>query len=488
MQLIIRLLVGALLAVSVTWSSASQAERRVALIIGNGAYKNVPSLPNPPKDATAIAALLRNLGFDVAMGTDLTQATMTDSLRKFASDADNADVALFFYAGHGLQLDGKNYLLPIDANLKSEIDVKLGGPIDVNVMLDQTMSTAKVKLVFLDACRDNPFVEQISRSARTRSLTIKSGMAEMKSSEGTLLAFATSPGQVALDGTGGHSPFTTALLDNLGAQNTEISVSLTKVRAQVADLTKKKQSPWASTNLTGLFYMNQQATAETVKTDATPDRVATAEPAAASSGGSAVELEFWRSVKESNKPEELNAYLTRYPDGSFSSIARSRIAELHDPKSPISRSTSSNEPVIDPATKTTEANIKTEEEIDLARDTRRDVQRRLKALGFATPVSGQFSDETRRAITNWQSARGYPVSGFLNRLQYSALKTEVLPKTAASDDEDAKPARKTSRARASNSGGGGGGNGGGGGGGNNNGAAAVGSFFGGVVGGALGRR
>ena len=129
-----------MLAVAVTWSSASQAERRVALVIGNGAYKNVPKLPNPPKDAKAMAGLLRNLGFDVVTGTDLTQAAMTDSLRKFASDADNADVALFFYAGHGLQLEGKNYLLPIDANLKSELDVKLGGPLDVNVMLDQTMS------------------------------------------------------------------------------------------------------------------------------------------------------------------------------------------------------------------------------------------------------------------------------------------------------------------------------------------------------------
>ena len=124
-------------------------------------------------------------------------------------------------------------------------------------MLDQTMSTSKVKLVFLDACRDNPFVEQISRSIRTRSLTINSGLAEMKSSEGTLLAFATAPGQTALDGEGGNSPFTRALLDNLAAPNTEISVALTKVRAQVAEVTKKKQSPWASTNLTGLFYMNQ---------------------------------------------------------------------------------------------------------------------------------------------------------------------------------------------------------------------------------------
>src|SRR3954463_5360075 len=114
MRLIIRLVIGALVAASVSWSSVSQAERRVALIIGNGAYKNVPKLPNPPKDAKAMAALLRNLGFDVTTGTDLTQSGMTESLRKFAASADNADVALFFYAGHGISLEGKNYLLPVD--------------------------------------------------------------------------------------------------------------------------------------------------------------------------------------------------------------------------------------------------------------------------------------------------------------------------------------------------------------------------------------
>jgi uncharacterized caspase-like protein len=454
MQSIVRLLVGALLVVSVAWSSASQAERRVALVVGNGAYKNVPKLPNPPKDAKEMASLLRNLGFDVVTGTDLTQAQMTDSLRKFASEADNADVALFFYAGHGLSLEGKNYLLPIDANLKSELDVKLGGPLDVNVMLDQTMSTAKVKLVFLDACRDNPFVEQISRSARTRSITVGSGLAEMKSSEGTLLAFATAPGQVALDGDTGHSPFTTALLNNLSAPNTEISVALTKVRAQVADLTKRKQSPWASTNLTGLFYMNQTAAADAaVTTDAAPAKVVTAAPDVAMTAGSALELEFWRSVKESNKPEELNAYLTRYPDGAFSGIARARIAALNDPKAPISRSTTPEPIEIDPATKTAEANSMTEDAISLDRDDRRGVQRRLKALGFATPVSGKFGEETRRAITNWQSARGYPSSGFLNSLQMTALKSEGMPKTAEKDDDD--ESRSSGRSSRRSRGGGG---------------------------------
>ena len=120
MNRIFRHIFWALLAVALSWSTASYANKRVALVIGNGAYKNVANLPNPPKDAEAIAALLRNVGFDVVQGTDLTRTGMTDTLRKFAGEAENADVAVFFYAGHGLQLDGKNYLLPIDSNPKSE--------------------------------------------------------------------------------------------------------------------------------------------------------------------------------------------------------------------------------------------------------------------------------------------------------------------------------------------------------------------------------
>jgi hypothetical protein len=183
------------------------------------------------------------------------------------------------------------------------------------------------------------------------------------------------------------------------------------VRAQVADLTKQKQSPWASTNLTGLFYMNQTASAAPVAAAPAAVPQQTAVP---SSDASSVEVGFWRSVQGSNKPEELNAYLTRYPKGAFSSIARSRIAALENP-STVSRSASPMTPEIDPAAKTAEANLKTEEDLNLDGDAKRDIQRRLKGLGFSTPVTGKFNDETRKAITNWQQMRGFPVSGFLNQ-------------------------------------------------------------------------
>ena len=185
-------------------SNAAKADRRVAFVVGNGAYKNVAPLPNPPIDARAMASVLRNVGFDVVEGTNLSRDSMTQKLLEFGKKAQDADVALFFYAGHGIAINGTNYLLPVDADIKSEMDVKLGSAINIDVTLDQTMSDAKVKLVLLDACRDNPFAAKIRSAATSRSVNVQSGLAEMKSSEGTLIAFATGPGQTALDGQEGH--------------------------------------------------------------------------------------------------------------------------------------------------------------------------------------------------------------------------------------------------------------------------------------------
>src|SRR5437773_2268093 len=199
---------------------------------------------------------------------------------------------------------GTNYLLPVDADIKSEMDVKLGAAINIDLTLDQTMSDAKVKLVFLDACRDNPFAAKIKSNSATRSVAVGSGLAEMKSGEGTLIAFATGPGQTALDGQEGtNSPFTRALLANLTQPVVEIQQAMTKVRAQVNEETNKGQLPWGHTNLIGSVYLNPVAAPA-----ANAAAPASSGPAVVGSisGGSDVELEFWRSIKESNKPEELN--------------------------------------------------------------------------------------------------------------------------------------------------------------------------------------
>src|SRR6267378_7567314 len=292
-------------------ATTASAEKRVAFVVGNGTYKNVAPLPNPAIDAKAMASALRNVGFEVVEGSNLTRDKMTERLLDFGKKAQGADVALFFYAGHGIAISGTNYLLPIDADLKSEMDVKLGAAINVDLTLEQTMGDAKVKLVFLDACRDNPFAAKIRSARTTRSVSVQTGLAEMKSGEGTLIAFATGPGQTALDGKeGANSPFTRALLANITQPGVEIQQAMTKVRAQVSEETDKGQLPWGHTNLTGSVYLNPAKVSGT-----TADAPNT--PAVAAGPASEVELEFWRSIKDSRKTEELNAYLTNYPNGTF---------------------------------------------------------------------------------------------------------------------------------------------------------------------------
>src|SRR6201991_861061 len=269
-------------------ADAAKADKRVAFVVGNGAYKNVAQLPNPPIDAKAMAQVLRNVGFDVVEGTNLTRDTMTERLLEFGKKAQGADIAVFFYAGHGIAISGTNYLLPVDADIKSEMDVKLGAAINIDLTLDQTMSDANVKLVFLDACRDNPFAAKIKSNSATRSVNVQTGLAEMKSGEGTLIAFATGPGQTALDGTeGGNSPFTRALLSNITQPGIEIQQAMTKVRAQVNEETSKGQLPWGHTNLIGTVYLNPAKTGNAAEAPNTPAPTTTA--------ASEVELEFWRS-------------------------------------------------------------------------------------------------------------------------------------------------------------------------------------------------
>src|ERR1700709_2542490 len=261
-------------------ADAARADRRVAFVVGNGAYKNVQPLPNPAIDAKSMAKVLRNVGFEVVEGSNLTRDKMTERLLEFGKKAIGADVALFFYAGHGIAINGTNYLLPVDADLKSEMDVKLGSAINIDITLDQTMSDAKVKLVFLDACRDNPFAVKIRSAKATRSVSVASGLAEMKSGEGTLIAFATGPGQTALDGEAGtNSPFTRALMANIASPGVEIQQAMTKVRAQVNEETNKGQLPWGHTNLIGSVYLNPAPVAAGAPVEAPNTPAVTAGPA-----------------------------------------------------------------------------------------------------------------------------------------------------------------------------------------------------------------
>lgn len=418
---------------------AAKADRRVAFVVGNGAYKNVAQLPNPPIDAKAMASTLRNVGFEVIEGSNLSRDQMTEKLLDFGRKAQGSDVAVFYYAGHGIAVGGSNYLLPVDADIKSEMDVKLGAAINIDLTLDQTMGDAKVKLVFLDACRDNPFAAKIKSNSATRSVNVQSGLAEMKSGEGTLIAFATGPGQTALDGQeGNNSPFTRALIDNITKPGVEIQQAMTSVRAQVNEETHKGQLPWGHTNLIGAVYLNPAQQTQQVA-NAAPTASSSTPAAAASSSSDGVELEYWRSVKETNKPEELNAYLSAYPNGQFKALALARLAAIQKGPSTTTRNLNAG---VDPATFTDDASQLTEDQIGLDKGQRRDVQRRLNGLGFDTKVTGAFNDETRMVLKRWQAARGYPSTGFLNKLQHKALLSEIVASAPTASDDSAKPARR----------------------------------------------
>jgi uncharacterized caspase-like protein len=452
--------------------SAAKADRRVAFVVGNGSYRNVAQLPNPPIDAKAMASTLRNVGFEVIEGSNLTRDQMTEKLLDFGRKAQGSDVAVFYYAGHGIAVGGSNYLLPVDADIKSEMDVKLGAAINIDLTLEQTMGDAKVKLVFLDACRDNPFAAKIKSNSATRSVNVQSGLAEMKSGEGTLIAFATGPGQTALDGQeGNNSPFTRALIDNITKPGVEIQQAMTSVRAQVNEETHKGQLPWGHTNLIGAVYLNPAPTTEIANAAPTAAGIV---PAATAGSSDGVELEYWRSVKESNKPEELNAYLSTYPNGQFKALALARLAAIKSGPSTTTRNLNAG---VDPATFTDDSTQLTEDQIGLDKGQRRDVQRRLNGLGFDTKVTGTFNDETRAVLKRWQAARGYPSTGYLNKLQHKALLSEIVATTPATASEDSpKPARRASAP--SNNGGGGGHRGG-----VDPGAAFVGGVVGGMMGG-----
>ena len=239
---------------------AQPAERRVALVIGNGAYASAPKLRNPVNDAGQMAAVLGGLGFSVIQGTDLSRDAMEDRLAEFEAAIAGADAALLFFAGHGLQVSGHNYLTPVDADIRQEVHLKRRA-FRIDEVLDIMVRRARSSLVFLDACRDNPFARSLlsgmSAGEQGRFLA-RSGLAEIKASKGAFIAFATAPDNVASDGTGDNSPFTEGLLAHIETPNDSISDLMIKVRLHVLKASNGKQEPWDQSSLRERFHWPKQ--------------------------------------------------------------------------------------------------------------------------------------------------------------------------------------------------------------------------------------
>ena len=296
------------------------ADNRVALVIGNSAYVRVPHLPNPVHDAEDVAAALKRSGFEIIVATDLDKAGMDEAMIKFARAARAADVAMFYYTGHALQFGGINYLVPVDARLNDEADLRRLVRVD-DVIAD--MQPAKnLRILVLDSCRDNPLAEQLKRSIGTaRSTSIGRGLAKIDSPEGMIIAYATQSGRTADDGDGRNSPYTTAFLKNVEAKE-EIGTIFRRISADVYQTTHQAQLPELSLSLIGEFYLNGKL--QITATPAPPP--APVDPCAAAS-------DHWKSAEVANTKAAYDDHLARFPTCSFASLARARITALSIPDS-----------------------------------------------------------------------------------------------------------------------------------------------------------
>jgi uncharacterized caspase-like protein len=264
-----KLLLGAIAVGLALMTAPANAERRVALVIGNGAYKHASVLPNSVGDAGAIASLLRKINFDVIEGADLDRDALVSHLSAFRQKAEGADVALLFYAGHGAAVPGRNYLIPVDAHLKSEIDLNIGA-LNVDDVIEQTMSVAKVKILLLDASRHDPW------PPRRASKSGVVGLSDKRGPENTTVVFTTGAGANVFHGKPGEqSPFTRALIDHIAEAGLELNVALSKVRAAVRMAADGAQFLFTNTNMIGPFYMNPLPEKPQLRGDTQPDAKAT---------------------------------------------------------------------------------------------------------------------------------------------------------------------------------------------------------------------
>lgn len=302
--------------------NATQPEKRVALVVGNSAYTYTTPLKNPVNDADKIAKVLESLGFEVVLGLDLTHSETSNTVRKFAKRLNGVETALFFYAGHGLQVNGVNYLIPVDARLGGEEDLEFESMRLERVI--ELMERVPRNLIFLDACRNNPLARSLARSMGTRSVSIGRGLAKMEVRAEAMISFATEPGQVALDGAGRHSPFTDALLKHIVTPDLDIAFLMRRVRKDVKETTQQKQIPWHNSSLTDPFVFNETKNGTAHATGAAPANILLPPRI----DNQAIEIAYWNSISNSNNAAAFQAYLSQFPKGVFAKLAKLKLEEI----------------------------------------------------------------------------------------------------------------------------------------------------------------
>jgi hypothetical protein len=336
----------AALITSVALTVAARAQDRVALVIGNSKYVNVNVLANAVNDARMTARALRDIGFAVTDGYDLSRDGMERQIREFLRKSETARVRLFYYAGHGLQVDGRNYLVPVNTKLESASDLSFE-TVGLDTILESLDSTSRTNIIILDACRNNPFAQTFaSKYGAGRSVTVAPGLAGYASlGAGMLIAFSTAPGAVALDGSGANSPFTEALARHLRTPGLEVRQMLTRVRADVANETSGKQIPWDNSALLGDVYLAGLGKMEVGALDGGkpgsekpspekpgPEKNKLPEPpkiavVPLTAGPPADDL-LWGTIKDSSVAAVFDEFTNKFPNSPHARDARGRADEL----------------------------------------------------------------------------------------------------------------------------------------------------------------
>ncbi len=295
----------------------AMAERRLALVIGNSAYRTSP-LANPANDAGLMSEMLARSGFEVQTFTDLGHRDLQRAVVGFGRNlraAGTDTVGLVFYAGHAVQADGENYLIPVDADIQDVLDLRIQ-TLDASTLM-QSLAEAgnRLNIVVLDACRNNPFKAATRSGAR--------GLAKIDAPFGTLLAYSTAPGDVAADGTGRHSPYALALAKAIQRPGLSVEQVFKTVRLEVIEKTGQRQIPWESSSLTGDFYFNTE--------DASNQTVSVPAPSTASVPADSVLDEaqaYWNAVRDSQDPAEIQLVIDRFPGSIYAELAELKLQTL----------------------------------------------------------------------------------------------------------------------------------------------------------------
>jgi len=394
-----------LMAAFALFLSEARAEKRVALVIGNGGYQNASKLTNPPNDAAAIAAMFRDAGFEVVEAkTDLGNLEFKRVVREFTAIARDSEIAVLFFAGHGIEVNGTNYLIPVDAKLATDFDVE-----DESLSLDRLMRALepakRLRLIILDACRDNPFTRNMQRTVATRAVV--NGLAKVEpATSDTLIAFATKPGFTADDGGAANSPFTAALLKHLTVPGRDVRIALGFTRDEVLKSTNGRQEPFVSGSLGGATV-----TLVSEKKQAEPKREIVIQPSAVPPPGAADPLRDYEFAERVGTREAWDSFLSVHSSGFYADLARAqrdKLAVRGAPAAPVAPAARkpANISVLPPPGAARTPEPEPEAKPDLAEVTR-NLQTELRRIGCdAGRVDGNWSPRWQEAMSDFNQRAG----------------------------------------------------------------------------------